>query len=75
VRNMKRSNAGQKRTEAGVPLGERMTPNNGIDRSAQELRSWVPVALRAPAPGHAERWAANAKGVRSVRGCRRTMVI
>jgi hypothetical protein len=31
--------------------------NNGIDRSAQELRSWVPDALRAPAPGHAERWA------------------
>jgi hypothetical protein len=26
-----------------------------IDRSAQELRSWVPVALRAPAPGHAGR--------------------
>jgi hypothetical protein len=57
---MKRSNAGQKRTEAGVPLGEGMTPNNGIDRSAQELRSWVPVALRAPAPGHAERWASRA---------------
>ncbi len=29
--------------------------NNRINRSAQELRSWVPVALRAPAPGYAER--------------------
>ena len=25
--------------------------NNRFNRSAQELRSWVPVALRAPAPG------------------------
>jgi hypothetical protein len=31
------------------------TANNCIDRSAQQLRRWVPVALRAPAPGHAGR--------------------
>ena len=34
----------------------RQMPNNAIDRSAQKLRFWVPVALRAPAPGHCERW-------------------
>ena len=34
-----------------------MTPNPGFDRSAQKLRFWVPVALRAPAPGQLERWA------------------
>ena len=34
------------------------TPNNCIDRSAPELRSWVPVALRAVAPGHARCYAA-----------------
>ena len=28
-----------------------------FDRSAQERRSAVPVALRAPAPGQCERWA------------------
>ena len=32
-------------------------PDPGFDRSAQELRSWVPGALRAPAPGYARRWA------------------
>jgi hypothetical protein len=38
-----------------------MPRNQGIDRSAQQrrlARCWVPVALRAPAPGHARRWAA-----------------
>jgi hypothetical protein len=38
-------------------LGRRL-PNPGFDRSAQELRFWVPVALRAPMPGQPERWAA-----------------
>jgi len=32
-----------------------MTPNPRFDRSAQKLRFWVPVALRAPAPGQPER--------------------
>ena len=32
-----------------------MTPNRCIDRSAQQRCCWVPVALRAPAPGHAGR--------------------
>jgi hypothetical protein len=35
-------------------------PNKGINRSAEQLRSArcsVPVALRAPAPGYAQRWA------------------
>ena len=43
------------------------TPNLGIDRSAQELRSWVPVALRAPAPGHAGRWASAEAAPRIIR--------
>jgi len=30
-------------------------PNNRINRSAQWRRRWVPAALRAPAPGYAER--------------------
>jgi hypothetical protein len=34
------------------------TPNHRFDRSAQQLRRWVPVALRAPAPGQAKRSAA-----------------
>jgi hypothetical protein len=38
-----------------------MMPNICIDRSAKQLRCSVPSALRAPAPGHAERWASNAK--------------
>jgi len=25
-------------------------PNHGLEGSAQQLRCWVPVALRAPAP-------------------------
>jgi hypothetical protein len=29
----------------------KVTPNQPFNRSAQELRSWVPVALHAPAPG------------------------
>ena len=32
-------------------------PNKGMNRSAKERRSLVPVALRAPAPGYAQRWA------------------
>jgi len=44
-----------------VPLGAwvalcRQPSNNRINRSAQQLRCRVPVALRAPAPGYAERW-------------------
>jgi len=40
--------------------GREMTPNPAIDRSAQQRgRCWVPVALRAPAPGHCERWTPN----------------
>jgi hypothetical protein len=30
-------------------------PNNRINPSAQELRSWVPSSLRSSAPGYAER--------------------
>jgi hypothetical protein len=33
-----------------------VTPNRCIDRSAQQLRRWVPVARCAPAPGHAGRF-------------------
>ena len=34
----------------------RERPNPGVNRSAQERRSWVDsVALRAPAPGYADR--------------------
>lgn len=36
---------------------ERSPPNQAFERSAQQRRRWVPVALRAPAPGHCERWA------------------
>jgi hypothetical protein len=32
-----------------------LTSNICIDRSAKQLRCLVPVALRAPAPGHAGR--------------------
>jgi len=32
-----------------------MTPNKGINRSAEQRRCSVPVALRAPAPGYAQR--------------------
>jgi hypothetical protein len=32
-------------------------PNHAFDRSAQRHRRWVPVALRAPAPGQCKRWA------------------
>jgi hypothetical protein len=32
-----------------------VTTPNRFDRSAQQLRRWVPVALRAPAPGQAKR--------------------
>jgi hypothetical protein len=32
-----------------------VTPNNGVNRSAQRRCRWVPVALCAPAPGYAER--------------------
>jgi len=34
------------------------SPNHGLEGSAQQLRCWVPVALRAPAPPQPERWAA-----------------
>ena len=42
------------------------TPNPGVNRSAKERCSLVPVALRAPAPGYAERYAAR-------RGFKRTL--
>jgi hypothetical protein len=38
-----------------------VTPNPAIDRSAQQLRGWVPAALRAPAPGHCARSAASSE--------------
>ena len=43
-----------------------MTPNPAIDRSAQRQRRWVPVALRAPAPGHCERWTSSERARRHV---------
>ena len=50
-------NAGQSPEAPGcLTLGEQ-APNNGIDRSAKQLRCLVPSALRASVPGHAERWA------------------
>ena len=39
-------------------MRRRVTPNPGINRSAQEQCSWVPAALRAPAPGYAQRYVA-----------------
>jgi hypothetical protein len=41
-----------------------MTPNPGINRSAQRRRRWVPVALRTPAPGYAQRWVARKRQAR-----------
>lgn len=38
-------------------------PNKRFDRSAQRRRRWVPVALRAPAPGQAQRYAYPLEGV------------
>ncbi len=38
---------------SSMSVGEtkrRMPPNHGLEGSAQQLRCWVPVALRAPAP-------------------------
>ena len=32
-----------------------LTPNPAFHRSAQRHRRWVPVALRAPAPGQCNR--------------------
>jgi hypothetical protein len=43
-------------------MSGRMTPNPGINRSAQRRRRWVPVALRTPAPGYAQRWASGRIG-------------
>ena len=40
-----------------VPLS-RARPNHGLEGSAQQLRCWVPVALRAPVPAQPERCAA-----------------
>jgi len=34
------------------------TPDPRFEQSAQERRSWVPVALRTPAPAQPQRWAA-----------------
>jgi hypothetical protein len=45
----------------------RQRPNKGMNRSAQKLRFWVPVALRAPAPGYARRYAALAASSHSSR--------
>ena len=39
----------------GPSTMRRMTPNIALNLTAQERRSWVPVALRAPAPGQPER--------------------
>jgi hypothetical protein len=36
-------------------LTEAQRPNPRVNRSAKQLRCLVPVALRAPAPGYAER--------------------
>jgi hypothetical protein len=36
-----------------------MTPNNAIGRGAKRRYRLVPTALRAPAPGHCERYATN----------------
>ncbi len=47
--------------EAGVVMERAMeavvatSPNHGLEGSAQQLRCWVPVALRAPAPPQPER--------------------
>jgi hypothetical protein len=38
-----------------LPLCKKAMPNPAIDRSAQRRCRWVPVALRALAPGHCER--------------------
>jgi len=48
------------RGSSAVCMQVRARPNKGIDRSAQQRRfacCRVPAALRAPAPGHAGRWA------------------
>jgi hypothetical protein len=36
-------------------MRHKLLPNIRINRSAQQLRCCVPVALRAPGPGYAER--------------------
>jgi len=38
-------------------LSMKVTANNGVNRSAKQHRSLVPVALCAPTPGYAERYA------------------
>lgn len=35
-----------------------MSANKSINWTAQQLRCWVPSALRAPAVGYLNRWAA-----------------
>lgn len=41
-----------------MQLPEISRPNNGVNRSAKRRRRLVPAALRASAPGYAERSAA-----------------
>jgi len=59
--------AGRSLAAAALPAGARegqgvkylpgtlLPPNHGLEGSAQQLRCWVPVALRAPAPPQPER--------------------
>jgi putative tryptophan/tyrosine transport system substrate-binding protein len=43
----------------------RMTPNKGMNRSAQRRCRWFPVALRAPTLGYARRWASDWMSIRA----------
>jgi hypothetical protein len=40
-----------------APQGAKL-PNNRVNLTAQQVRCWVPSALRAPAAVYGERWAA-----------------
>ena len=43
--------------DRGDGTSPEMGPNNTLNRSAQQLRCWVPAPLRIAAPGERERWA------------------
>ena len=45
-----------------VVEGLRLLPNPQVEGSAQQQCCWVPVALRAPAPPHLQRYASQASG-------------
>jgi hypothetical protein len=65
VRNMKRSNAGQNKTDAGVQLGERMTPNIQLHRSVNSrLRRLSPPGElgRSAAPSRFDMRSGNLRG-------------